>query len=309
MEKIAKQNNKILLAVSGGPDSVFLCHYIKERFDAKNVIVATVDHSVRENSHRDVEIVKRVCEKYNFELKICKLDPVIAQSWSSGFEEKAREARYKFFKEIYDKEKCEALYLGHHKDDFIETVIMQKKSKREPLFYGIKPSTVLLGMNIIRPFIDKYFKNEILKLCSKLKLEYAIDETNSNDCYQRNVIRKKLLNKSVEEKNRFINQINLENEILLEKEKKVNLLYEQWKNNNFNLTWIKNLDKSNDFLLPYLVSKMIFTQTNEKINLNKDKLLNIISWIKSNKNNKTFLLKDNIKMVKQNKEISFLINK
>lgn len=189
-------DKKLLLGVSGGPDSMLLLNYFKD----KNIIVCHVNYCVREDSYNDENIVREFCKNNNIKLEVLNLKN---HSYKGNFENEARKLRYEFYKKIYIKNKCDFLLLAHHKDDFLETAIMQKESKRFNLYYGIKKENFLWGMNIIRPFVDMLWKNDILNLCATFNLKYALDYTNELDLYSRNKVRNRLKKLSETEKEKM----------------------------------------------------------------------------------------------------------
>ena len=129
-------DKKLLLGVSGGPDSMLLLNYFKD----KNIIVCHVNYCVIEDSYNDENIVREFCKKNNIKLEVLNLKNY---SYKGNFENEARKLRYEFYQKVYLENNCDFLLLAHHKDDFLETAIMQKESKRFNLYYGIKKENFL----------------------------------------------------------------------------------------------------------------------------------------------------------------------
>ena len=98
--------------------------------------------------------------------------------------------------------------LAHHKDDLIETYLMQKKRNSHVYYYGLKRSVNNFGIKIVRPLL-KYTKNDLKDYCDNLGIVYGIDESNLSDDYERNRIRHDVIEKmSLREKNELVREIN-----------------------------------------------------------------------------------------------------
>ena len=91
-----KKEHTYLVAVSGGADSMALLDMLKNK--QYKLIVAHINYKKRDSSDRDEEIVKKYCEKHNI---MCYVDKP-TQTNKGNFEEWARNARYTFFKKLYD---------------------------------------------------------------------------------------------------------------------------------------------------------------------------------------------------------------
>ena len=107
-----------LVAVSGGSDSLALLDILIKKGEYE-LVVAHINYNYRESSLRDEEIVREYCEKNNIEIFVKSVNS--KEEKEGNFEDWARVLRYKFFKEIYDLKGCACLFVGHHKDDFIES--------------------------------------------------------------------------------------------------------------------------------------------------------------------------------------------
>ncbi len=169
----------LLLAVSGGVDSMVLCH-LMQRTDFQ-IGVAHVDHNTRQGeSKKDADFVKECCSTYNipFHLASFQHDPTT----SANFQKSAREFRYHFFQSLgYD-----LILTAHHKDDNIETVLYNFLSGRS---INLIPERV---NNIYRPLIS-FSKNQILAYAKENNIDYREDLSNQSSDYDRNHIRNKII--------------------------------------------------------------------------------------------------------------------
>jgi tRNA(Ile)-lysidine synthase len=115
-----------VLAVSGGPDSMFLLD--KMRSERYRFIVAHVNYQKREESDFDERLVKQYCQKYSLP---CEIYQVQSSEHASiaNFQAKARKIRYDFFQKLADKYQTEYIVVAHHCDDHLETYLLQKQRK------------------------------------------------------------------------------------------------------------------------------------------------------------------------------------
>lgn len=172
-----------LVAVSFGPDSMALLNMLYE--DGYRLVVAHVNYHKRAQSNLEQSGLEQYCLGRDIPLYVLDVDPNAAvgnfQSW-------ARTIRYRFFADIALETKVDAILTAHHLNDHIETILMQKKRKTMSFCMGICQSATLLGQLVIRPLLHLY-KNELIDYCHSKRIDYAIDESNMTDAYERNRIR------------------------------------------------------------------------------------------------------------------------
>ena len=114
-------NDKYLIVgVSSGPDSMALLDLLKK--NCKQSIVCThINHNIRESSKEEELYLKEYCKKNNIIFECKKID-----SWEkNNFEAEARTKRYEFYEQILNKYHSHTLFLAHHGDDLIETILMK----------------------------------------------------------------------------------------------------------------------------------------------------------------------------------------
>jgi tRNA(Ile)-lysidine synthase len=202
-------NDRVLIGVSGGPDSVTLLNVLlslKKRYNL-SLFIAHLDHMLRgEESDKDVNFVKNLAQDLDLpcEIKSCNLTK-IAQKERLTLEEAAREHRYKFYSESAEKFKANKIALGHNADDQVETVLMRflRGAGLEGLM-GIPP----VRGKIIRPLIE-CSREEIEEYCKVHKIGYRIDSSNKEIVYFRNKIRLELLPLLSQDYNKNIKDITL----------------------------------------------------------------------------------------------------
>ena len=180
---------KIVVAVSGGVDSVVLLDFLVRFFRNKNgqkwleenLIVAHFEHGIRgKESQEDCEFVRRLAEKdrLKFEFEHGNLG-------ENSSEEKARNARYIFLRKIAKRENA-IIFTAHHKNDLAETFALNLVRGG-----GWRAVACFYSPDIERPFLQ-FSKLEILKMAKRQDLVWREDSTNFSQKYTRNRIRKTL---------------------------------------------------------------------------------------------------------------------
>ncbi len=181
--------NKIIVGLSGGPDSVFLINMLTQLSVDLNLqlIAAHLDHEWRDNSSDDVIFCRQLCKDLNIKFVSEKLSNIkLNRKASNSKEEFARDIRRQFFEELLVKYQADFIALGHNFDDQIETFLIR-------LIRGTSMSglSCIKAVNnfYIRPILD-IKKSEILEYLKINNIFYLHDNTNDQDLYLRNRIRK-----------------------------------------------------------------------------------------------------------------------
>jgi tRNA(Ile)-lysidine synthase len=185
-------HEKIIIGLSGGPDSVFLVHYlheIKEQYQLE-LIAAHLDHGWRSNSADDAQWCKKLCEKLNIHFISAHANNIVLQKQANGSkEEHGRLLRRAFFESCLQKFNAHKIALGHHYDDNVETFFLRfLRGSSTAGLQGIKPNE----SPYIRPLLA-LTKQEILNYLHQNNIEYLIDHTNESDAFLRNRIRKNII--------------------------------------------------------------------------------------------------------------------
>ncbi|MDI6775930.1 MAG: tRNA lysidine(34) synthetase TilS [Syntrophales bacterium] len=189
-----ERGDMVIVAVSGGPDSVALLKALDIFSDEYRltIITAHLNHGLRgEESNNDEKFVRKLSESMGIEFECKYVDiPSLRQGRGRSIEEIAREERYQFLAEMARKHQAHKIALGHHLYDQAETVLMNfiRGSGMEGL-KGILP--VREGM-YIRPLIA-VTRGEIVGFLEKEGIRFVIDSSNTHDLYFRNRIRHHLI--------------------------------------------------------------------------------------------------------------------
>ena len=286
-------NISVVIAVSGGPDSMALLNLLSKIKKEKRLklICAHVNHKLRKESAKEAEMVKLYCKQNNIIFEYMEIN-----EYKGNTENYAREKRYDFFERLIKKYSSPYLFTAHHGDDLIETIMMRLiRGSSLKGYTGFSEITEKENYKIIRPLITKT-KEEILNYTIKNNIPYAIDKTNDSDIFTRNRIRKYVLPKLKEEnKNIHLKFLNFSTSLsqiddYLKKEL-TKIIPNLYQNNILNIDlFIKEEPLIQSKIIEYILNK---TYQN-KINLiNEKHVNNILSTIKNNKPNQILNLPHN----------------
>lgn len=188
----------IFLGVSGGIDSVALFHawnYIKEKQGIPFSVIH-INHGLRgSESDKDEAFVKSLCEKNKVPFYGVLVD-VHRENQNrkiGGLEEAARVLRYEAFEGVLKKENNPMLYLAHHQEDQVETVLMNlfRGSGLKGL-EGIAPLRQWDHITIVRPFLG-LAKDQLRQMLIELDQPWREDQSNFENIGQRNKLRNHIL--------------------------------------------------------------------------------------------------------------------
>lgn len=203
------ENDKVLVALSGGCDSVCLCLVLKE-LDI-DFSVAHLNHSIREEADSDQEFCENFATKLGVDFYSKKIDiPLVAKQKGISEEVAGRNARYEFFDNLCKEKDFSKIAVAHNLNDNAETVLLNLLRGS-----GLKG---LCGIpktrdNIIRPLID-VLREEIEEFVKSKNQDFVTDKTNFSDDYTRNKIRNNVINKLVEINPSALSNISKTTEIL-----------------------------------------------------------------------------------------------
>ena len=184
---LIENGDKIVVAVSGGPDSITLldCLYnLKEnkKLDFE-MVVCHINHGLRENAKIDEEYVLDYCNKINIKCFFFHekfKEEAVKQK--RGLEEMGRIIRYDFFDEVAKETNSNKIAIAHNSNDNVETIIMN--IIRGSGLSGLKGIEAISG-KYIRPLIETS-RTDIEKYCEDKKLNPRHDESNDDNIYTRN---------------------------------------------------------------------------------------------------------------------------
>ena len=315
---LINDGDRVILGVSGGPDSIAMLNILNDIKNDKNlhmnfdIIVAHVNHMIREEAIDDQRFVENFCKKIGVSFYAKSIDvQKIANNKKIGTEEAGRNARYEFFDEILEKENANKIAIAHNKNDKIETIIMNML--RGSGIAGLKGIEPIKNNKYIRPLIECE-RFEIEEYCAKNGIEPRIDRTNFENVYTRNKVRnivipfiKQEFNPNIiQTMDRLSDLVKEEDEYL---EKLVETKYNDYVEKEDKVQIIMNLKDFNteekvikSRLLLYTISRLLGTTKGiEKIHIE-----DIIKLCEKNIGNKYLTPNKNIKVFVKDHKIYFL---
>lgn len=322
LETIKKYNliqngDKIVIGVSGGPDSITLLDIllkIKNKEAIKfDIVVCHINHLIREEATQDEKYVRDFCEKHNIKcfIKRAKVEQ-ISKEEKTGTEETGRKIRYEFFYEILEKTNANIIATAHNKNDNAETVLMNIiRGSGTSGLKGIEPKREKL----IRPLIN-IERTQIEEYCKQNNLNPRIDKTNFENTYTRNKVRNMLipyikenfnpniieaidrLSDLLREENNYLENKTKDEYIKIFVEKEKEYIALDLKRFNLLETVIKNR------IVLYTINELIGT----KKGIEKKHIEDIIKLCSNNIGNKYLIPNKKVKILVKNKKIFFIAN-
>lgn len=274
-----------------------LLHYLINNYKDK-IIVAHINHNVRKQSNTEELFLSNYCKDNNITFECMK----ITEYKENNFENEARKKRYKFYKEILTKYNSSYLFLAHHADDLMETIIMKIiRGSNINGYAGIKKISYQDNYYIVRPFLD-YTKQDILEYIKKYNITYYDDYTNNDITYTRNRIRHNIIpllkKEDINIHKKFIKYSNTLNEyndyINYEID---NIIKDIYINNTL---YVDKFNIMHPFIKKNILYHILNNIYNNKENIVKDiHIKNILNLINNPKPNITINMPNNIYVTKE----------
>ena len=205
---LIRKGDKVVLGVSGGPDSVallYLLNTLKKELKI-SLHIAHLDHMLRKDSYKDREFVEGLSRKLKIPITIAKINVKELARYGS-LEEIARKARLGFLFKVAKDTKAKKIALGHSLDDQAETVLMRiVRGAGLCGLSGILPKRNIAGYLIIRPLIEVR-RRQIEAFLKKKRIKPRLDSSNLENVYFRNKVRNNLLPLLETEYNKNIKEV------------------------------------------------------------------------------------------------------
>lgn len=192
-ERLIREGDTVVCAVSGGPDSMVLLHLL-HRLSAEfpmKLIAAHVDHSFRgAESERDADVARRFAETLGIPFELLKADvPEYIRLNGLNAQAGAREVRFRFLLETAERNNADAIALAHHLDDQAETVLMHLLGGTSlDGLSGMPLQRYEKKVKLIRPLL-RIPKEDILAYAKENRVPYCLDSSNAARKYERNRLR------------------------------------------------------------------------------------------------------------------------
>ena len=303
-----QKTDKIALGLSGGVDSIVLFHLLVTKYKEsyKELVAFHINHGLREESYEEAEFVENFVKNYNvkFYKKELNMNDLVRDSHTSE-EMLARKLRYEAFEEMSSLEGGVKLVTAHHKNDQVENILMRLLSGRS-MDYNlmIEEQTTIGNLEVYRPLLN-ILKIDLEQYAAKNNLKYYVDSTNFDTDYTRNNIRHNIVpllndvnaasfdnlinfssyyqnintelkNKVLEAKNDYVISLE-EDKVELDKEKLL-------KNTKEEIYFLLRDILASDFSIFDVKQRALFT---------------IIDDLKNRNNNKSYDLKNNLKIISE----------
>ncbi len=308
--KLIENGDKLVLGVSGGPDSISMLDVLlkikqsgKINFD---IFVAHINHQIREEANEDEMYVQNYCQKNKIKFYCERIDAKkYANNNKIGLEEAGRNLRYSFFDEVMALNGANKIAIAHNKNDKIETMIMN--IFRGTGIAGLKGIEPMRNNKYIRPLIE-CTREDIEEYCGLNELNPRIDKTNFiNDCTRNKVrnivlpyIKKEFNPNFVETMNR-LSEVAVETETYLQNE--TQKVYNELKleeNQDSIILDAKKFNTKDELMKKRILIYTISKVQGESKNIEKINIEDLIKLIRNNIGNK---------YLKPNKHIKVSINK
>lgn len=181
-----KSDQRVIIAVSGGKDSMVLLHSMNKTARRLNIAIDAVhvNHHLRDDSYEDQALVEKTCTKLKINLIIDHLDPATKLKGES-LEMWARTHRYRSLERIRKEINADWIFTAHHGNDQIETILMHLDDGCG--IEGLRGIPYQNGI-IIRPLL-KFSRNDIETYVQRHGLDYREDASNTDTSIRRNYVR------------------------------------------------------------------------------------------------------------------------
>ncbi len=187
--KLFSKQSKVLIGLSGGPDSMVLIHALVQL--GYNCIAAHCNFHLRgDDSNKDAAFVSKWCKENDIPLFVIEFDTnEYAATNKISIEMAARELRYNWFEKLREEQNAHVIGIAHHKDDSVETILINLIRGT-----GIKGLTgiPIVNKHIVRPLLA-VSRSQIMEYLAVNKVPYVTDHTNEEEMYTRNILRLKVL--------------------------------------------------------------------------------------------------------------------
>ena len=308
LDKTIKENETLITATSGGPDSMALLSLLIKLSKTKKItiICAHVNHNLRKESQEEAIMVEKYANENNLIFEKMEIN-----HYEGNTENYARTQRYNFFEKLIKKYNATYLLTAHHGDDLTETILMRMvRGSSLKGYSGFQEITDNGTYKIYRPLITKT-KDELLNYVKTNNIPYAVDKTNFSEEYTRNRYRLNILpilkkeNKSVHLKFlKFSETLKLyDDHINKEANEKLNKVYQ---NNNLNLKLFENEDELIKRKILYQILNNLYYKNISLITDNHVEL--ILNIIESSRPNLKINLPSKVLVIKNYQNLYFTQN-
>jgi tRNA(Ile)-lysidine synthase len=195
---IQKRDDKYVIAVSGGIDSMFALHFVQRCLSKEQIVVATFDHGDHPDSRKFCEFVADYCKERNIQCEIGEgFTDVELFKQQGGIETMHRQQRYNFLNSVCKKFSINTIMTAHHLNDQIETILLRLFRGYPHQFLAMENS---INYNVYRPFLEVERKT-IERMVRYKNIPYMDDPTNVSMSYERNWLRHDIIPQLLKKRN------------------------------------------------------------------------------------------------------------
>ena len=191
LKSLLKDNDTIVIGLSGGPDSMCLLDIIKSLNKNIKIVCAHINHNIRKESFEEQKFIEDYCQKNELIFETTTFDKKSEEQDYNELE--LREKRYNYFETIIKKYNAKYLFTAHHGDDLVETILMRiSRGSNLKGYTGFQVETKKKNYKVIKPLIF-LTKEDINTYNKERNIPYVLDKTNDEDNYTRNRYRHNVL--------------------------------------------------------------------------------------------------------------------
>ncbi len=313
-----KENDRVVLSLSGGPDSTALLFLFLElqREVSIEILCAHINHCLRgKESDEDEAFIRNMCREQSVELQVYRGDTSrlfreeATGSCSDSIQSFARKMRYRYLYEVLDRSKAQHIALGHNRGDQAETIMF--RILRGCSLEGLSGMQPVRG-KLIRPLLDTQ-KEEIIKYLSERT--YRHDSSNLKEKYLRNRIRLRLL-PALEEYNKNISSALVSLGELCRKENSFitsiadaafsgSIIVNNFRLISINLKSNELSTDKNSVLLGRIIKRSLYALSSKASNIQKKHIDSIVSLATEQKGCKRLNMPGNVFVEKDRNILTF----
>lgn len=305
-----RKGDRIIVAVSGGPDSICLLDILARLAYELNItlIAAHFEHGLRPfEDPYETTLVQEYAGVLNLPFETEKASGIDFSS--SSLEEKARDLRYTFLERVRSKYNANRIAMGHNLNDQAETVLM--RLLRGSGMTGLSGIPPVRDNTIIRPLIETR-REDIIDYLEQKQLKYAVDSSNNNIRFTRNRIRLDLIPQMLKYQPEFIEVLGRISGHLREENNLVETLADEWVTNNLKrdevgeyLIDIRLLKALHTALIKRVIRSVVKRFNNSLYGIDSDHVQEISDLLVNPKPNITVNLPENLVIRKEYDSLIF----
>lgn len=310
LNSLLKNNDTLVIGLSGGPDSMCLLDLLLKLNKKLNIICAHINHNIRKESAKELEFVVKYCKEHNVKIEATTFEKKgVREEYN---EQELREKRYTYFETIIKKYNAKYLFTAHHGDDLVETILMRlTRGSNLKGYCGFSVETQKEKYTIVRPLI--YTTKEAIEEYNKeYKVPFVTDKSNFSDKYTRNRYREHILPfLKKENKNVHTKYLKFSRE-LTKYFKYVNHLIKEELNKRYQkgILDITDFEELDELFQTKIIEEVLNDNYKKNLYLVNDKHINfILNIIMNPRPNIDFNLPDRLHITKSYNKLKFMRNK